>query len=211
MPFSPIPPRGLESQEWNGEMTNLVGDRAAVRVVLLGDDGEELPPGPGVGSADRHVLRETGQWLTEQVEHAREFHASPGPRLGPAEDTTQRRGTSEEVLIPLAIPPRTALALATEGQVLHEPLGALVIEPDPARHRAAETGRRSWSATLHTGRVARRAATLRLRPSPSNRLTLIELVPTRAPHFRTDAFVRAGVPAVRELGTRLAHAAATRS
>ena len=90
-------------------------------------------------------------------------------------------------------------------------LVAATKSPAPLVRATAGTGRRSWSATLHTGRVARRAATLRLRPSPSNRLTLIELVPTRAPYYRTDAFVRVGVPAVRELCMRLGRAATARS
>ena len=115
--------------------------------------------------------------------------------------------------MPLAIAPRRALALTEEDRLLEEPLGALVVEPDPAPSRrvSAELERRSWRAMLRTGPFARRGATLRLRPSPSNRLTLIELVPTRAPHFRTDAFVRAGVPAVRELSIRLGRAATARS
>ena len=189
-------------------------EQASVRVVLVDEDGTDLvayePPEP---TDVVEVLRDTGHRLGTAVEHARDFRASPGPRLGADagnSDRLRRRGASEEVQAPVALRPRTALQLASSGTVLDRDIGAMSVDTSSvdAESGAGGVGRLSWTVSVRTGHLTRRRASLRLRPSPSNNLTIIELIPKRAPWFRTQAFVRAGVPAVRELGDRLRTAAA---
>lgn len=192
-------------------MTTEPGPSPIVSVVLVGDDGEELLAREPPESADViEVLRGTGHWLSEHVDHVRDYRAHPGPRLGGAVDDARRRGSSEEVQAPLAIQPQRALRLASSGSLLARDIGALSVDTSSCRSEPSRygIGRLSWTVSVRTGHVMRRRASLRLRPSPSNKLTIIELVPERARWFRTDAFVRAGVPAVRELSDRLRVAAA---
>ena len=186
--------------------------RPSVSVVLVGDDGEELiAHQPQTSPVVREVVRDSGHWLSERVDHARDYRANPGPRLGGGADQIRRRGTSEEVQTPLALRPQEALRLASAGSLMAEDIGAISVDTSTCRSERTTQGlgRLSWTVSVRTGHVMRRRASLRLRPSPSNRLTIVELVPERARWFRTGAFVRAGVPAVRELCDRIRVAAAT--
>lgn len=183
---------------------------ASVRVVLVTTGGTELPAEEPPDEVDvGELVRDAGHRIGAAVEHAREFRASPGRRLGAGAGSglgsTRRRGGPEEVQTPVAVRPELALRLASTDAVLYQGIGAISVDTSTvsAEAHASGIGRVSCSVRVRTGSVMRRRASLRIRPSPSNNLTIIELVPTRAPWFRTGAFLRAAVPAVRELGDRL--------
>ena len=184
---------------------------ASVRVVLDAPDEIEPPALELHEPVDvGELVREAGHRVGAAVEHAREFRASPGPRLGAGAGSARRRGGAEEIQTPVAVRPDLALPLASSGAVLDADIGAISVDVTTvsAESSSSGIGRVSCSVRVRTGSVMRRRASLRIRPSPSNNVTIIELVPDRAPWFRTGAFVRAGVPAVRELGDRLRAGAA---
>ncbi len=192
----------------------MTGQSGCVRIVLVDDGDSDIevhqPPDPlEVGPA----LRGAGRWIGDQVGQGGGYQAARGPRLGPVVDSASRRGSSEDVVTPVLVPPGLALAESVTETALASPVGPLTVDASPATApRESELTPRSWPARLRTGVVGRRSAILRLRPSPSLNLTIIELVPTRAPWFRSKSFVRAGVPAIAELAARIrAGAVATES
>jgi len=106
------------------------------------------------------------------------------------------------------LPGRASRALHT-GALFADPLPGLTVDVD-----SLEIGSHgsSWDATVTWGRLRRRTrrAILRAYPSPSANLTVLELVPARSTAIRTRSFIRAGVPAIATLCSRINRAAATR-
>ncbi len=177
-----------------------VGDETLPESVVYvpGPDGEpvELPPPPTATETLRGISSRVGHHL----EHLREFHAASGQRMGPSTDRPDRRGACEEVLVPLLLDPARAAAAAADGSLFSAPLGRLQVSPATL---CADDRGLSWAAGVRTGWFTRRAATLRMYPSPSANVTVLELIPDRPRLLRTRAFVRAGVESMRELATRL--------
>lgn len=172
-------------------------------VYVPGPDGEpvELPEPPTAGES----LRVLGSRVGTRLEHVRDVHAATGQRLGPVTDRPDRRGASEEVLVPLLLDPARAAEAVLDGSLFESPLGQLWVIPESmcSDHRGL-----SWEARVRTGLFTRRAATLRLYPSPSANVTVLELIPDRPRLVRTRAFVRVGVGAMRELALRLSRGVA---
>lgn len=185
-----------------------MGDRpSSVRIQLEGPDGEILEPPTRIDADPAETIRSAQTWLVEQ---AGDYRATPGRRLGPAATSEpSRTGSLEDVMTPLAVAPARALLVAASPELIEQPVDGIEIDPESCRAECSASGaaRVSWLATVRTGRFRKRAASLRLRPSPSNNLTIVELVPRHRIGFRTAAFVRVGVPAVNELCRRIRLAA----
>lgn len=164
----------------------------------IDDDGEPLAPPEPLDPAE--ALRDVGEWFSHQIERARQTEAAPGARFGQAADQAQRTGSSEDVVVALPVRSSAAAAAARRGAVFDPPLRRLRIEIGSLEIHG---GSCSWQATVRTGLYRKRTATLRIDPSPSGILTILQLVPESACRFRTHSFVRAGVPALRELSERL--------
>jgi len=147
---------------------------------------------------------DVGLWVANQIEAARDTRATPGQRLGPTPEMSRRSGTKEEIVTPLAIRPDAAIEAISRGQLFEPPLDNLTIVPETLEARGLSC---SWHVTVRTNTFRTRRATLRIGPSPSGNLTVLQLVPLRARRFRATAFVGVGVPVIASLGQRLMHAA----
>ncbi len=167
-------------------------------VYVPGPDGEPVELAPPTTTAD--ALRDLTSRVGHRLEHVRELHAATGQRLGPTTDRPDRRGASEEVLVSLLIDPALAAEAVLDGRLFQDPLGRLDVVTGSI---CVDDRGLSWSAGVRTGWFTRRAATLRLYPSPSANVTVLELIPDRPRLLRTRAFVRVGVDAMRELALRL--------
>lgn len=167
----------------------------------IGDDGEPIQPPEPRDSADvAETLADIGSWLAHQIDAAREVKATSGPRLGDGGARTTRTGSREEVVAPVMIRPQIVMTALRQGQVFEDDAGGIHI-----LHDSIETNGMSctWMATLRTGRFRERKATLRIGPSPSGNVTVLQLVPQSPRRIRTRSFVEAGVPAIKELCEQL--------
>jgi hypothetical protein len=166
----------------------------------IGDDGEPIrPPQPSESDATE-ALSDIGHWLAHQIDVAREVTAASGPRLGPDVDQTIRTGSSEEVVAPALIRPHVAMTALRRGEVFDDQVSGMRIQRDSLETNGASC---TWRATLRTGLFRERKATLRVGPSPSGNMTVLQLVPRSPRRFRTRSFVEAGVPAIQELSEQL--------
>ncbi len=179
--------------------TPLVANQRVAIASWVDEHGEVLDP---VESVESYV--DIGHWLTHQIATAREGTATPGRRLGSTPEPPSRSGTKEEVVAPVALRPCAAINALTDGQLFEPPLDNLTIAPETLESRGFSC---SWRATVRTSTFRTRRATLRIGPSPSGNLTVLQLVPLRARRFRTSAFVEVGVSVIESLGQRLMHAA----
>jgi hypothetical protein len=176
-------------------------ERSVSLAQWIDDDGEPIEPlGTPEPVNPTEALRDVGEWLSHQIERARETEAAPGPRFGQAADQAQRTGSSEDVVVAVPLRWSAAAAQARRGEVFDPPLRHLRIEIGSLEIHGDSC---SWQATVRTGLYRKRTATLRIDPSPSGILTILQLVPASVCRFRTQSFVRAGVPALREFSERL--------
>lgn len=167
----------------------------------IDDDGEPIEPlGEPEPVDPAEVIRKVSQWCSHQVESAREVEAIPGPRLAQTTVQPQRITSSEDVFAAIVLSPAVASARARRGAVFNPPLRGLSVEIDSLETNGPSC---SWRATVRTRLNRKRTATLRIDPSPSGVLTMLRLVPTSVPRFRTRSFITTGVPAIRELSERL--------
>lgn len=168
----------------------------------IDDNGEAIGPiGPSELANPVEALQEVGQWCSHQIDKAREIEARPGPRFGQPADQVQRTGSSEDVVAALRVSPAVVVAVARRGDIFDPPLKCLTVKIDSLEISGRSC---SWQATLKTGRYRRRPATLRIEPSPSGVLTILQLVPASSRRYRTRSFVTAGALAVSQLSDRLA-------
>lgn len=165
----------------------------------IDDDGKAIEPD---GSVESFV--DVGLWMAHQIETVRDATATPGQRLGRAAERTHRSGTKEEIVTPLPIRPDAAIEAISRGQLFDPSLDNLTVAPETLETRGFSC---SWRATVRTSTFRSRRATLRIGPSPSGNLTVLQLVPLRARRFRTTAFVETGVSVIESLGQRLMHTA----
>lgn len=139
----------------------------------------------------------------------RSYQARRATRPGGYRDRPTRAGGREDVVAPVPVLPGRASRALHTGDLFGDPLPGLRVDVD-----SLEVGVHgsSWDATVTWGRLRRRTrpATLRAYPSRSANLTVLELVPTRSRLIHTRAFVRAGVPAIATLCSRINRAAGTR-
>lgn len=151
----------------------------------------------GTSLADH--LHRSGELVRAGYDHARNFHARPGPRPGVVPATSGRVGGDADIVRPVLVDPATASHLAISGTLFAAPIAALTIDEhdgDPDRYLV-------WNAHLSTDRGRPIPATLHLLGSPSMVVTVLELVPRRRLRWRLDGFVRVGVAAIEELAHRL--------
>lgn len=155
--------------------------------------------GPELGD----VLATVGAWVAERVDDAPELKAAAGPRLGPAQERSKRSGSVEEVCAPVPIRPRIAHQAIRQRDVFNDVRRIIDIDVDSFENQGNWC---SWLASVRTGPLRRRDATLRIGPSPSGNLTVLQLMPQETRRIYTRAFVRAGVQAVDEIGRSLSRA-----
>lgn len=143
---------------------------------------------------------DVGQWLTQQIEAARETRAAPGSRLGPTPEPTFRTGTREEVVAPVALRPQTAVGVIRRGRLFDPPIDSLDISAGTFENRGLSC---SWQATVRMSLFRTRRATLQIGPSRSGNLTVLQLIPSRARRLQRGTFVEVGVNIVQTVGQRL--------
>ncbi|MGI9605736.1 MAG: hypothetical protein ACR2P0_06310 [Acidimicrobiales bacterium] len=167
----------------------------------IGDDGDLIEaPQPLEPVDPAEAVREASLWLAHQISSAAEVTATPGPRLGPTSDQAPRRtGSREEVMAPLLLRPSFALARARRGDMFARPFGRVRVLP---QSMASDGSWFSWTAIVRT-RLVRRKATLRIGPSPSGNVTVLQLVPQKPRRHRTRSFVAAGIPALEGIASQL--------
>ncbi len=121
---------------------------------------------------------------------------------GGYDDRPSRGGGREDVVAPVPVLPGRASRALHSGELFSDPLPGLSVDVESLEVGADGS---SWAATVSWGRLRRRTrpATLRAYPSQSANLTIFELVPTRPTLIHTRAFIRAGVPAIAALCTRV--------
>lgn len=163
-----------------------------------GPDGEPIEPSPPLSAEE--VLRNAYGSLAGAVDQVKDRRATPGFRPGGVGDRPDRRGVLGEVITPVLVRPSLAAAMAVEGALFSPPLPGMTVDD-----QSLDVSQRglTWQVTLRTGLVGRRQATLRIQPSPSANLTIIELIPNRPKRLRARAFVRAGINVIDQLSSRL--------
>ncbi len=136
-------------------------------------------------------------------------HARRAGRPGGYRDRPTRDGGREDVVAPVPVLPGRASRALHTGELFDDPLPGLRVDVESLVVGAHGS---SWDATVSWGRLRRRTrrATLRAYPSRSANLTVLELVPTRPRLIHTRAFIRAGVPAIATLCSRINRAAGPR-
>lgn len=177
--------------------SNEQNDRPIAIATWIDEEGEPIEPPEQIEPAQ--ALSELSHWIAHQVEARGDIQATAGPRLGPPPERTRRTGTGEEVVSPMLLRPELVLSAVRNGGVFDRPLQRMCIHIDSLDTAGLSC---TWFTTLATGMFRDRAATLRIGPSPSGNLTVLQLVPQRTRRFRTKAFVDAGIPAVDEVCDR---------
>ena len=153
-------------------------------------------------------LLQCGELVRDGIEHARDFQARPGRRPGAAPvlagTTSNRAGGDTDIVRPVLVSPRFASEFAITGRLFAEPVPYLSISP------CADAERRFliWDGVLDCA-GHRRSVTFHLLASPSNVVTVLELVPCRRLRRQRQRFIDDGVAAVEVIARRLQHAART--
>jgi hypothetical protein len=147
-------------------------------------------------------LRKAVTALHGGVDHARQFHAKAGPRMGshPTTIATTREGTKSEIIRPVLLDPWQAWEVAGSGQLFAEPIPRLRIDRGPKSPHATYP---MWTASLRTGWVTHRTAQLQVSASPSFNVTVLELIPSTPRRTGNRSFLRVGLPVIEELARRL--------
>ena len=183
------PRRPLEDQP--GEEPELI-------IWFPGPDGRPIESEPPRSTEE--VLRDAYHAVKPKFDQVRERGSTPGFRPGGFADRPARSGVRGEVVTSLLVRPRRAAGIAEKGDLFDPPLRGVKVD----ERSAAKAGPGlSWPVTVRTGMLSSTRATLRLQPSPSANLTVLELLPDRLSRWRERSFVRVGVTAVDQLAGRL--------
>lgn len=163
-----------------------------------GPDGKPIEPSPPP-SLDE-VLRTAYATVAKVFDQAKNRRATPGFRLGGGGDRPDRRGVLGEIITSVLISPSLTSAMVAEGNLFSPPLARITVD-----HRSLDASPLglTWQVTVRTGVVTKRKATLRIEPSPSANLTILQLIPNSPRWLRERAFVRAGIKAMDQLSSRL--------
>ncbi len=147
-------------------------------------------------------LRKAVTVLHDGIDHARQFHAKAGPRMGlhPTTVAISREGTKSEIIRPVLLDPWQAWEVARSGRLFAQPIPRLSVDQGPKPSLATYP---VWTASLRTGWVKHRAAQLQVSASPSFNVTVLELVPARPRRTGNRSFLRVGLPVIEELARRL--------
>lgn len=136
------------------------------------------------------------------LERAREFHARPGHRPGPAIDTTSsRQGRVTDIVRPVLVSPLVAVDAVVAGGVLSRPVPGLAV--DTAAGGADGHRYLVWDAVLTSRRGAAIRCSLHLSASPSMVVTVLELIPRQRLPWSHQRFVRDGLTAIDVIAERL--------
>ena len=147
-------------------------------------------------------LRKAVTALHDGIDHARQFHAKAGPRMGshPTTVAATCQGTKSEIIRPVLLDPWQAWEVAGSGRLFAEPISRLSIDREP---KPSHTTYPVWTASLRTGWIKRRAARLQVSASPSFNVTVLELIPATPRRMGSRSFLRVGLPVIEELARRL--------
>jgi hypothetical protein len=147
-------------------------------------------------------LRKAVTALHGGIDHARQFHAKAGPRMGshPTTVATTREGAKSEIIRPVLLDPWQAWEVAGSGQLFADPIPRLTIDRGATPPHSTYP---TWTASLRTGWVKHRAAQLQVSASPSFNVTVLELIPSTPRRTGNRSFLRVGLPAIEELARRL--------
>jgi hypothetical protein len=147
-------------------------------------------------------LRKAVTALHGSIDHARQFHAKAGPRMGahPTPVAPAREGKKSEIIRPVLLDPWRAWEVAGSGALFAEPIPRLSIDRGPKPSQATYP---VWTASLRTGWVKHRAAQLQVSASPSFNVTVLELIPATPRRIGNRSFLRVGLPVIEELARRL--------
>ena len=168
--------------------------------IIIGTTDEG--PGPDDATPVGDQLRKAVTALHEGIDHARQFHAKAGPRMGahPTPVAPAREGKKSEIIRPVLLDPWQAWEVAGSGQLFAEPIPRLRIDRGPNSPHVTYP---MWTASLRTGWVKHRAAQLQVSASPSFNVTVLELIPATPRRTGNRSFLRVGLPVIEELARRL--------
>lgn len=152
---------------------------------------------------ERHPFADTlDAWRTALAafqDHAREIN-SPGGFIAPPVDFPTQTGYREDVQITLHADPRAVGTVAATGTLFEREVAGLRVDAASLRTHKTEL---AWEATLRPRFGRRRAAMLRIAPTPSLHITVIRLTPVKPQRIATRSFIRAGLRASYALADRL--------
>ncbi len=163
-----------------------------------GPDGRPIEPEPP--RTTEETLRDAYRVMHTALDRVKDRGPAPGFRPGGFADRPARQGRPGEVFTSLLVRPAAAVGVVSAGGLFDPPLRGVTVHEPVGDARGEEL---DWAVVVRTGLFARSRATLRLRPTPSANLTILELVPHRLIRWRVSAFERVGVAAVAELAARL--------
>lgn len=171
-----------------------------IELYALDAHGVRVEPPPPV--AHRSIAETFDAWRAalDQVQAKAKHANSPGGFVAPPVDFPTRSGFREDIQVTMHADPRDATAAVLAGGIFDRDIAGLRVDPSSMRAHATEL---SWDVTLRTMPWRRRAATLRIGPSPSFHITVFRLTPVNRQRFATRSFVRAGLRAAFELTSRL--------
>lgn len=145
---------------------------------------------------DSADVRAAGRAALEQLQSVK---AAPGYRLGSERGTVVRSGTGEEVSHSVLLSSEHVRGRLRDAILIDLP--GLRVDLSSRRDVGAAM---QWACRVDGGPlVGRRRATLLVRPTPADNVTMIDLVPARRHRVGAAAFVRIGVEAATELARRL--------
>lgn len=172
-----------------------MGDRIEIELVTVDDPPADRPDehGPTLGDIAQHIHH----GYRVAVDHARDYHAAEGLRPGgaPPATTSTRRGGGCDIVRPMLVDPFTASSLAVSPRFLRrEHLYLTFVDHDASSERAL-----TWKVVVAGPHLRSVPATLHLLASPSQVVSVLELVPRRRFRWHQHRFVGVGVAAIESL------------
>ena len=143
------------------------------------------------------------------MERARDIHAADGYRPGGVrpEATSNRRGGACDIVRPMLVDPLIASAIAVSPTFRSRGhLHLTFAEGADSDERAL-----TWNVIVRSPRLGAVPATLHLSASPSQVVSVLELVPHRRLRWRANRFVEVGIAAIDSLADELQTASSSRA
>jgi hypothetical protein len=143
------------------------------------------------------------------VDRARDIHAADGYRPGGVRPETagNRRGGACDIVRPMLVDPLIASAIAVSPTFRSRGhLHLTFAEGADSDERAL-----TWKVIVRSPRLGAVPATLHLSASPSQVVSVLELVPQRRLRWRANRFVEVGIAAIDSLADELQTASSLRA
>lgn len=182
-----------------------MGDRIDIEIdVVVGGDTRSIPP----DAFDTDVLDVAGidpqRSFAEHlylgcrvaVDRVRDVHAADGHRPGAVPSSTgTRRGGGSDIVRPMRVDPYVASAIAASDQFRdRDHLHLTFVDRDESAARTL-----TWNVVVTAPGCRPFPATLHLLASPSQVVSVLEMVPCRRLRFRQRQFIEVGVEAIDSL------------